>query len=265
MNRHPGRFALFFESGPLRPSARLSGDIDIDDASEVREALTAALDASRGGLDVDLAGVTFCDSSGLGALLAVGRQARQVGKSLVVTALSDPVAHLLHHVEVGGLGAPGLTMSDAHPAPGGASGSRVKAGRAVVFEIKARHFGRTVHLSFAGELDMDTRPVLDEMQSTLEGLDVVACDMEQLTFLDVAGLRSLLDFVSGLDSRGITFFACHWQPQPRRLLDLLDDRYPSGETDGPALLLRRLRDAADAARRVGAGDAARAPMPTEET
>ncbi|MFI1660439.1 STAS domain-containing protein [Streptomyces sp. NPDC020472] len=261
MTRLPERFALVFEPGPRRTSARVSGEIDLDNAAEVREALTAALDASCSGLDVDLAALTFCDSAGLHVLLDVHQQALQAGKSLALTALSRPVARLLRITGTQEV----LTASDL-PAPEAHHADACRPARAkaltgqrspLPFEIRTRHFGQTVHLTLAGELDMDTRPALDEVQTPLEGVDLVACDMARLSFLDVAGLHGLLDFAYSLDKRGITFFAYNWQPQPRRLLDLLDDRYPPDDPDRPALLLRHLRDAADAARSAGAAEASR--------
>ncbi|MER7537576.1 STAS domain-containing protein [Streptomyces sp. NPDC097704] len=81
MTSHP-EHAVVFEPGSERALARVSGEIDRDDATEVREALTAALDASRIGLDVDLTAVSFCDSSGPHALLDPSGEARAAGKTL---------------------------------------------------------------------------------------------------------------------------------------------------------------------------------------
>ncbi|WP_329201750.1 MULTISPECIES: STAS domain-containing protein [unclassified Streptomyces] len=112
------------------------------------------------------------------------------------------------------------------------------------FRVMMRRYGSTVHLTLAGELDLEGRSVLDEVQVGLDGAAVVACDMQHLTFLDVVGLRDLTAFVRRFDGRGIAFFAYNWQPQPRRLLDLVDGLYPTAGNRAPARLLRRsLRDA----------------------
>ncbi|MFE5864207.1 hypothetical protein ACFQ77_27210 [Streptomyces virginiae] len=71
--------------------------------------------------------------------------------------------------------------------------------------------------------------------------------MLHLTFMDVTGLNGLIDFADRLDRRGIRFFAYNWQPQPSRLLDLIDTLYPptraKGIRGGPTGPLRRsLRD-----------------------
>ncbi|MEV7541142.1 STAS domain-containing protein [Streptomyces sp. NPDC089915] len=91
----PSSLSLTFEPGPHRVLARVSGEIDMDDAEGLRKDLSTALDSSRDGLDVDLSAVTFCDSQGLHVLLDLNRLAAKTGKSLVLTALSRPVAHLL--------------------------------------------------------------------------------------------------------------------------------------------------------------------------
>ncbi|MFD0268552.1 STAS domain-containing protein [Streptomyces sp. NPDC127106] len=235
-----GGVAVVFEPGPLRVLARVSGEIDMDDAADLRRDLTVALAASHSGLDIDLAAVTFCDSSGLHVLLDLDRLALQTGKTLVLTALSRPVARLLRLA-----GAQRVLTVHGWLAP-----------HAQDFQVKVRRYGPTVHLTPAGELDMATRSALDEVQAALDDVDVVACDMRDLTFLDVVGLHGLLDFVRRLDARGIAFFAYNWQRQPRRLLDLVDDLDPPADIHGrPTRLLRRLQDFAAAARTAGAARA----------
>ncbi|MEV5975143.1 STAS domain-containing protein [Streptomyces sp. NPDC051921] len=87
--------AVVFESGPQRVLARVSGEIDLDSARSLREDLFTAFRTSPTGLVVDLAAVTFCDSSGLHILLDLHWLAAKTGKSLVLTVLSRPVARLL--------------------------------------------------------------------------------------------------------------------------------------------------------------------------
>ncbi|MFE4633594.1 STAS domain-containing protein [Streptomyces sp. NPDC056773] len=87
--------AVLIDPGSQRVLARVRGEIDMDDADGLRKNLTTALVSSRDGLDVDLSAVTFCDSSGLHVLLDLNRLALEAGKSLVLTALSRPVARLL--------------------------------------------------------------------------------------------------------------------------------------------------------------------------
>ncbi|KPI21394.1 hypothetical protein OV450_7640, partial [Actinobacteria bacterium OV450] len=65
----------------------------------------------------------------------------------------------------------------------------------------------------------------------------------------------LLDFVHRLGERGIAFIAYNWQPQPRRLLDLIDDLYPPADQRSPTRILRSLHDFAAAARTAGAAKA----------
>ena len=64
-----------------------SGEVDRDTAGELRRHLAEALElAGRGHIDVDvdLAQVTFMDSSGIGALLAAHRLAAGAGTTLRV-------------------------------------------------------------------------------------------------------------------------------------------------------------------------------------
>ncbi|MGW4686666.1 STAS domain-containing protein [Streptomyces sp. NPDC004244] len=87
--------AVGVERGPERVFAHLRGEIDPDGAPALHGVLTTALESSGTGLDIDLSDVTFCDSSGLHLLLALGARAHDTGKALVLTAPSDRVARLL--------------------------------------------------------------------------------------------------------------------------------------------------------------------------
>ncbi|MFJ9596730.1 STAS domain-containing protein [Streptomyces virginiae] len=259
MNSPPERLSVAVEPGRERTRVRVSGEIDMDDAAEAREDLATALDASPGGLDIDLAAVTFCDSSGLHVLLDLNQQAVEAGKTLVLSALSRTVVRLLDVTGTQGV----LTIQDQPASDGPPPEDRrpeVAKGRTgpvcpTDFRIRTRRCGPTVHLAFAGELDDESRSALDGVRENLDGVDVVACDLEQLTFLDVAGLRGLLAFAGRLDEHGIAFFAYNWQPQPRSLLHLVDSAKPAVGRGGPTRMLRRLQCSAATARAAGAARA----------
>jgi len=73
----------------------LSGEFDINAAPAVR---ARALDLIADGhpeLVADLAGVTFCDSSGLGALVGIWRCAKDADGSLTLSAIPDRLGRLL--------------------------------------------------------------------------------------------------------------------------------------------------------------------------
>ncbi|MFJ7157032.1 STAS domain-containing protein [Streptomyces sp. NPDC101118] len=235
MTSEPEHVAVVFEPGAQRVLARLSGKIDMDEAAGLRQDLIAALEGSSTGLDIDLAAVTFCDSSGLHVLLDVDQLAVQAGKTLVLTAFSPPVARLLH-------------LSGAE---------QVLTVRAPVLWVEHRRYGPTAHLTPVGRLGRSTAGVLEEAAAGLAGVDVVACDMQKLILLDVAGLDALLAFARRLEGRGIAFVAYNWQPQPRELLDQADQQYPPAER--PVQLRQWLRDLAAAARTAGEAKAAEAP------
>ncbi|MFE1786902.1 STAS domain-containing protein [Streptomyces sp. NPDC059525] len=140
-----------------------------------------------------MTGVTFCDGSGLHALLDVDQLAGQAGKTLALTALGPPVARLLH-------------MSGVE---------RVLTVRAQVLWVKHRRYGPTVHLTPVGRLNETTRGSLDEVLAALKDVDVVACDIQELTLLDLTSLNALIDLARRLNANGIALFTYNWQPRPR--------------------------------------------------
>ncbi|MFF1415960.1 STAS domain-containing protein [Streptomyces sp. NPDC058289] len=80
---------------------RPTGEIDIDTAPSLHVALTEALAHASPAKDlvVDCSGITFCDSSGLNALLAVRRAAQETS---TVIRLAAPNAQLQRILEITG-------------------------------------------------------------------------------------------------------------------------------------------------------------------
>lgn len=73
----------------------VAGEIDFNTSPEVFHVMASALSAYRRGLEVDLSQVTFCDCSGLNALLRARLLALKSARPFRVTAASPPVERLL--------------------------------------------------------------------------------------------------------------------------------------------------------------------------
>jgi anti-sigma B factor antagonist len=94
------------EGGPMRNAdlstreydghivVALRGELDLADAASVAAALTSVA-ARRPEIIVDLAALTFIDSSGVAALAHARRQARQAGGNLVIAAPQQHVRRVL--------------------------------------------------------------------------------------------------------------------------------------------------------------------------
>jgi anti-anti-sigma factor len=72
------------------------GELDLAGGQLLRQTLSEALDhATKGGLELDLADVDFCDCSALNVLLHVRHRARQSARSVVLRASGPAVERLL--------------------------------------------------------------------------------------------------------------------------------------------------------------------------
>ena len=81
--------------GPDRVRLLLSGGIDLSVREDLRGALQAAVAASPGVVDVDLGGVTFLDCTGIGELVRAYHEARDGGRTLVVSRPQGIVRRVL--------------------------------------------------------------------------------------------------------------------------------------------------------------------------
>ncbi|MFD9301528.1 STAS domain-containing protein [Streptomyces sp. NPDC060048] len=124
-------------------------------------------------------------------------------------------------------------------------------------QITLRRYGPTAHLTLVGDLDQEAGEAIAGVRSAVlrDDVVVIACDVHHVPFMDVSGLRCLLDLREQAREHGITVLAYNWQPQPMNLLYLLDRLEP-----GHGTRLRALRDIPgerDGARRVLGADTAR--------
>jgi anti-sigma B factor antagonist len=66
-------------------------DLDMGTADQMKRTLTELIEKGQSKLVMDLTGVAYVDSSGLGALVAAMKQARAVGGNLKLCGLQEDV------------------------------------------------------------------------------------------------------------------------------------------------------------------------------
>lgn len=74
---------------------KVAGEVDVSNASELRDAINAKLPETTGELVVDLADVPYIDSTGIGVLVGAAHRARGQGAMLVVARPQRNVARVL--------------------------------------------------------------------------------------------------------------------------------------------------------------------------
>ncbi|MFD9007086.1 STAS domain-containing protein [Streptomyces sp. NPDC059582] len=80
------------------PVMEISGDLDYATAPELRELLTTLTLQPGQRLVVDLAGMTFCDSSGITALIAARNHAHAAQADIALAAVPAHTLRVLHVV-----------------------------------------------------------------------------------------------------------------------------------------------------------------------
>jgi anti-sigma B factor antagonist len=86
-----------------RTRLTIAGEVDLGTRESLISTAINALERTASTLELDLAGVTFCDSSGVSGFLAIHRIAANDGKRMIVT---NPRGQLERTLTVAGL----LTM-----------------------------------------------------------------------------------------------------------------------------------------------------------
>lgn len=82
---------------------RASGELDLSTRTILVDKVMGPMASRRATLvAIEMAGVTFCDSSGLGALLDIRRAAGDAGVGMVLRNVPPPVARLLDLTDVDG-------------------------------------------------------------------------------------------------------------------------------------------------------------------
>ncbi|QJT05959.1 ANTAR domain-containing protein [Streptomyces asoensis] len=78
-----------------RVVVEIRGELDLDSADRLAQALRAALGVSVGGVDLELGGVEFCDCSALNVLIALHEQSLKQGKTVALRTVGPAVERLL--------------------------------------------------------------------------------------------------------------------------------------------------------------------------
>jgi anti-sigma B factor antagonist len=92
---------------------RVVGRLNMVSAPRLRDFVAEAVSSGKARLVVDLAGVEFMDSSGLGALIGALKTTRQVGGDLRIAAATDQVMMVLQLSNVDRILKPYETPDDA--------------------------------------------------------------------------------------------------------------------------------------------------------
>jgi anti-anti-sigma factor len=87
-------FAVCTVRGDDGTVVEVTGEIDIDTAPRMREALDAALEIGDP-VVIDMHGVTFMDSTGFGVLVLVNLRATRTGTPVTLRAVPDRIRNLL--------------------------------------------------------------------------------------------------------------------------------------------------------------------------
>ena len=89
-------FHVRTESGGGVTVLRLVGELDVATAVELRRAVAGALEQLPSILTLDISGLSFVDSTGIGVLVGASRRAHEIGASFILLSPTRPVQKALH-------------------------------------------------------------------------------------------------------------------------------------------------------------------------
>lgn len=73
----------------------VTGEVDVSNAGELRAAVDRAFEASASSVELDLAQVSYIDSTGIGVLVGASHRAQETGTKLVVARPQANVRRVL--------------------------------------------------------------------------------------------------------------------------------------------------------------------------
>ena len=73
----------------------MTGELDIATAEQAYSYISDVIDGLPAPVTVDLSGLTFCDASGIGALVRIARHARQTGRQVMLTSVRPSVLKIM--------------------------------------------------------------------------------------------------------------------------------------------------------------------------
>ena len=73
----------------------VTGELDIATAEQAYSYISDVIDGLPAPVTVDLSGLTFCDASGIGALIRIARHARQAGRQVMLTSVRPSVLKIM--------------------------------------------------------------------------------------------------------------------------------------------------------------------------
>ncbi len=104
--------AISLQRSPGEAVVRLTGEIDMLTTARLADTVNDLLTEAPRRIVLDLAGVTFCDSQGLGTLVVLSRKATTAQSVLVLTNVGD---FLIRVLDITGLRS-ALMISNESPA-----------------------------------------------------------------------------------------------------------------------------------------------------
>lgn len=100
--------SLAVASAGARTVLRVAGEVDVSSAPQLQDKLSDLVDVAGAALIVDLSGVTFIDSTGLGVLVGARNRAAELDGSISLVVASDRVLKLFRITGLDG-------VFDVHP------------------------------------------------------------------------------------------------------------------------------------------------------
>jgi anti-anti-sigma factor len=94
--------AISTERDDARAVVRLEGDFDLHSAASVRATVQELLDDGVAAVHVDLAGVDFLDSSGLGTLVGLQKHSNRVGIPMSLGGLTPTLQKIFDVTQLRG-------------------------------------------------------------------------------------------------------------------------------------------------------------------
>ena len=204
----------FYEEGDVL-TIKISGEIDAYNSAHMKKLLSERIETTdKKAIIIDMSGVSYIDSAGIGALISLLKKSLTLGKEFMVSNLQPMIEKVFK-----------ITRLDKSIRIIPSKKVDFKKGEESMadFVVDIKEEGKALVITVKGDIDAYhsasfKQRVREKIKETSK--DVIAIDMSEVPYVDSAGLGSIVSLVKESKQNNKDLVLVALQPQVRKIFEM---------------------------------------------